>query len=67
MEPYFNEICETYFLQKNSNEGYPSLSKLTALKLDVDELTEVAYRLVKEKRGANCVMEGEIMYKQKPI
>ena len=56
MEPYFNEVCEAYFLQTNGADGYPTISELAALYFEVDEMTAVAYLLGKEQGGADCVI-----------
>ena len=45
MEPYFNDVCEAYYIQTNGND-FPSVSELACLYFNLDdELEAVAYLL----------------------
>ena len=54
MEPYFNEVCEAYFLQTKEADGFPSVSELAALYFEVSELEAVSYLLGTERGGTDC-------------
>ena len=67
MEQYFNEVCEAYFLQTNGSSGYPTISELADLYFNTkNELKAIAYLLGKENGGADCLLDDETLYKQKP-
>ena len=45
MEPYFNDVCEAYYIQTNGKD-FPSVSELACLYFNLDdELEAVAYLL----------------------
>jgi hypothetical protein len=67
MEPYFNEVCEAYFLQTDGADGYPTITELAALYFEEeDELKAAAYLLGSAKGGADCVQLDQEIFLQKP-
>ena len=61
MEPYFNDVCEAYFIQTNGNDGYPLISELASLYFNVeDELEAVSYLLGVKEGGADCMLDEAV-------
>ena len=51
MEPYFNDVCEAYFIQTNGNNNYPLNTELPSLNLDMEDELEaeslIEYKYIK--------------------
>ena len=65
MEPYFNDVCEAYFIQTNGRDNYPVISELASMYFNVDELEAVAYLLGVKEGGADCLLD-EAVFSRKP-
>ena len=66
MEPYFNDVCEAYFIQTNGKDNYTLISELATLYFNVeDELEAVAYLLRVNKGGADCMVDKKV-FARKP-
>jgi hypothetical protein len=57
MEPFFNEICEAYWIETDGRYILPSVSELAALYFDVSEMEAIAYLLGDTKGGAECYID----------
>lgn len=61
MEPYFNDVCEAYFIQNNGNNNYPLITELPSLNLDMeDELEAVTYLFRFNEEGADYMLDENV-------